>query len=170
MNLSNQLWNQLHDMFDTDDGTLPDIYIDNVSPQGVESMWAYLKASAGSYASDASVWHKAKNQEIPISSVINAAKLVVTGEAEVFHIVLHGIIFNNVRIPDLGVFVFPDAIHLDYRMGPEWGPNELQAFFGLLRSLYAIDENAVISLPGDYNSEWQRRFREAMSAYLKRPA
>ncbi len=127
-----ELWNNLHDMFDTDDGSLPDIYVRNLSGQGVKDMWAYLCHSAAGLAGDPSFWHIAKGQSIPVDAVPKAAELVVSGEADSFHAVLRGISFGEAVIPDLGVFVFPDAICLDYRMGPEWG---LKALFDLLNQL-----------------------------------
>ena len=50
-------------------------------------------------------------------------------------------------IPDLRVFVFPGAIYLDYRMGPDWGPAQLCALFELLNQLKLLDKAAVITLP-----------------------
>ena len=46
-------------------------------------------------------------------------------------------------IPDLGVFVFLDAIYLDYRMGPA----QLCALFELLNQLKLLDKAAVVTLP-----------------------
>ena len=79
-----ELWSKLHDLFDTDDGSLPDIYILNLSEQGVKDIWAYLRQSAAGYAGDAFFWHTARQEEVPIDDVPNAAELVISGEAKVF--------------------------------------------------------------------------------------
>jgi len=59
------------------------------------------------------------------------------GGAEPFHVLAPGLQFAGVVIPDLGVFVWPDEVTLDYRMGPEWGRRQLLALFELLRQLVA---------------------------------
>ena len=165
-----ELWNSLHDLFDTDDGSLPDIYILNLSGQGVIDIWAYLHQSAISLAGDAYLWDIEKRQDVSVDAVPNAAELVVSGKAEGFHAVLRGISFCRVVIPDLGVFVFPDAIHLDYRMGPEWGPPELGALFELLKRLQMLDKEAVVTLPKEYTAEVKRRFAAAFAEYRETAA
>jgi hypothetical protein len=165
-----QLWNTLHDLFDTDDGSLPDIYVLNLSPAGVKNMWTHLSQMARSLAGGGSFWHIADKQDVAVESVPNAAELVVTGEAESFHVVLCGITVEGTVIPDLGVFVFPASIYIDYRMGQEWGPSQLVAFFNLLAQLQAIDEQAVITLPEECTEETRKRFIEAFADYRKSAA
>ena len=163
------LWPELHGAFDTDDGSLPEIDITNVSLEGIASMWMYLRTAASAYIGDAWFWHNRTEQATPLDSVSNAARLVVTGEAEPFHSVLHGITYFGAVIPDLGVFVFQDAISLDYRMGTDWNAAKLTALFELLYQLQRIDPNAQISLSKSYfNSAWQTRFAVAFASYARR--
>jgi hypothetical protein len=168
--MMDELWNNLHDMFDTDDGSLPDIYVLNLSAQGVKDIWAYLCQSATGLASDDSFWHIANGQSIPVDAVPNAAELVVSGEAESFHAVLRGISFDGAVIPDLGVFVFPEAIYLDYRMGAEWGPAQVSALFELLNELQLLDKDAVVSLPEQCTAEARKRFATALADYRENAA
>jgi hypothetical protein len=168
--MNQKLWNSLHDMFETDDGSLPDIYILNLSGSTVIKIWAYLRKSSPYLVGDACFWHRANEESVPVDAVPNAAELVVNGEAESFHVVLHGISSNISTIPDLGVFVFPDAIYLDYRMGREWGVAELDAFFALLHQLKSFDTNAVVTLPPESTVEEKKRFAEAFSEYGKTAA
>jgi hypothetical protein len=168
--MMDELWNNLHYMFDTDDGSLPDIYVLNLSAQSVKEIWAYLRQSAADLASDASFWHIANGQTIRVDAVPNAAELVVSGEAESFHAVLRGISFDGAVIPDLGVFVFPEAIYLDYRMGPEWGPAQLGALFELLNQLQLLDREAVVTLPEECTAEARKRFATAFADYRENAA
>ena len=168
--MMDELWNNLHDMFDTDDGALPDIYVLNLSGQGVKDIWAYLRQSAVGLVGDASFWHIAMGQSIPVDSLPNAAELVVSREAESFHAVLRGISFDGAVIPDLGVFVFPDAIYLDYRMGPEWGPTHLKSLFELLNQLQQLDREAVVTLPEECTPQARKRFATAFADYRKNTA
>ena len=59
----------------------------------------------------------------------------VTGEADACHVVLRDTRVGAAVLPELGVFVLPDEVALDYRMGPEWRAEEVAALFTLLRTL-----------------------------------
>jgi hypothetical protein len=93
--------------------------------------------------------------------VSNAAALVASGEAEAFHVVFGGLHFRDTTIPDLGVFVFPDQLALDYRMGPAWGPKELEALFQLLDELTALDPRATLTLEEGVLPDVVARFQTA---------
>jgi hypothetical protein len=89
MSREQDLWNLVHHLFDTDDGSLPDILVCTTSPSGVAEMWAYLRRSAAGHAGDAPwFWHVVEQRNVPVDEVPNAAQMVVTGEAEDFHAVL----------------------------------------------------------------------------------
>ena len=98
--------------------------------------------------------------------VSNAAALVVSGEAEAFHLVLGGLQSQAVTIPDLGVFVFPDQLALDYRVGPAWGPSEVEAFFRLLGELAALDQQASLSLEEGVLADVVARFQNAWRRWV----
>jgi hypothetical protein len=168
--MMDELWNNLHDMFDTDDGSLPDIEVRNLSGQGVKDIWAYLTESAACLNDGAYFWHIAKDQSVFVDAVPNAAGLVVSGEAQPFHAVVRGISLDGVVIPDLGVFVFPDVISLDYRMGSGWGPAQLGALFELLNRLQQLDSEAVVTLPEECAVEAKKRFATALANYRKNAA
>ena len=147
MKLTSWLWSELCDLFDTDDGSLPEVRVDYMDSAATVSGYALLRGRAARVVSEnACFWSKTHSADRPLDSVSNAAVLVVSGEAEAFHVVLGGIQSRGVTIPDLGVFVFPDQLAFDYRMGPAWGPKELEALFELLGELIALDPHASLSL------------------------
>jgi hypothetical protein len=165
MNLTPWLWNELRDLFDTDDGSLPEVRVDYRDSSAVVSGYALLRGRAARVVTDnAHFWSKTHDAQRPLDSVSNAAALVVSGEAEAFHVVLGGIQSRSVVIPDLGVFVLPDQLALDYRMGTAWGPKELEALFALLGELASLDPDASLSLEEGvlpdvvyrFQSAWQR--------------
>ena len=45
--MNQKVWESLRDMFETDDGSLPDVYILNLSGRSVSKIWAYLRESSG---------------------------------------------------------------------------------------------------------------------------
>ena len=123
------LWEQVKDCFDTDDGSLPGIEIQKLSPAGVAAIYAMLRRRS-QVVGTAEFWSLAKEASVPVDSLLNAAALVAVGEAEAFHHCIENLISADVKLPVLGVFVFNDTIELDYRMGRDWGPAEVA---GLLR-------------------------------------
>jgi len=161
MNVTSWLWNQLHDLFDADDGSLPEVRVDYRDSAATVSGYALLRGRAARVVSDNAYFWSKTHECRPLDSVSNAAALVVSGEAEAFHVVLGGILSRSVAIPDLGVFVFPDQLALDYRMGPAWGPKELEALFGLLGELASLDPDASLSLEEGVLPDVVVRFQNA---------
>lgn len=162
MVLTPWLWSELRDLFDLDDGSLPEVHVDYRDSAATVSGYALLRGRAARVVSDkAYFWSKTHDVERPLDSVSNAAALVVSGEAEAFHVVFGGIQFGSVDIPDLGVFVFPDQLSLDYRMGPAWGPSQLEAFFELLGELASLDPDASLSLEEGVLPDVVARFESA---------
>jgi hypothetical protein len=163
-----ELWKELHYIFDTDDGSLPEIWIMNLSQEGVVAIFAFLQHACGTIANSAVFWSLEDHQEQPINSVPNAADLVVKARAEPFHFVCEGLTYKSVVLPEIGVFVFGDQIALDYKMGKEWDAVKLNALFGILKELKRTDSRARISIEDyalpkvrkQFETTW-RRFSEA---------
>jgi hypothetical protein len=166
MSVTSWLWNELHDLFGTDDGSLPEVRINYSDPEATSAGYALLRTRARMVSPENQLFCSiTEDTAQPLDSVPNAAALVVTGEADPFHVVFGGIECNGVTIPDLGVFVFQDQLALDYRMGAAWGPAELQAFFQLLCELIAFDPKATIALEESVLPEVVARFRNALRRY-----
>ena len=162
MNLTPWIWNELRDLFETDDGSLPEIRVDYRNSAATVFGYALLRRRAARIVSESPCfWSKTHGAERPLDSVANAAALVVSGEAEAFHVIFGGIQSDGVVIPDLGVFVLPDQLALDYRMGSGWGPVELEVLFGLLGELVSLDPDASPSLEDGVLSDAAARFQNA---------
>ncbi|HEU4387011.1 MAG TPA: hypothetical protein VFV34_04395 [Blastocatellia bacterium] len=163
-----QLWKEVHHLFDTDDGSLPEIWIVNLSKQGVVAIFSCLQNACRAIANGTVFWSLEDQQERPIKSVPNAADLVVQGRAEPLHFLCQGLTYEGVVLPDIGVFVFGDQIALDYRMGKEWDAVKVNALFGILKEAKKLDSRARISIEDyaapqmrkQFEKTW-RRFSEA---------
>jgi len=105
------------------------------------------------------LWLTESKTEAPFSGP-ESALFVVSGAAEAFHVVLGGITGSGGRIPDVGVFVFPDCLVFDYQMGFDWGPQEIQSLLELLRQLCEL--GGVVSVPW-WGAEGERDFLEALA-------
>jgi hypothetical protein len=158
MPVASWLWTELRDLFETDDCSLPEVRVDYTDPEATIRGYALLRKSA----------HRVLPETL--DSVSNAAALVVSREAEVFHAVFQGIQSQGVTLPDLGAFVFPDQLALDYRMGAEWGPAKVEAFFGLLSALAGFDPHTSLSLEEGVLPEVLARFHAAWRRYIEEHA
>jgi hypothetical protein len=168
--VSECLWQQVGECFDTDDGSLPGIVIDKLSPEGVAAVYWMLRQRSRMATDSPEFWSRDKAASLSVDSVPNAAALVAAGQAEPFHHCIAGVIAAGRELPVLGVFVWPDAVELDYRMGCEWGPDQVAGFFELLRECCALDPAAII-VPAEFvGPPYPDRFMQAWSAYLSKHA
>jgi hypothetical protein len=163
------VWDRLHWLFDTDDGSLPEVLLTNLSVEGVAAIYAFLR-SRGDKASSFAFWHRSLDREEQIDAWPNAALLVATGQAEAFHFMATGLAFDNVVIPDLGVFVFPEEIALDYRMGRDWDERRVLALFELLRQFVGLDPNARVKLNTGYLPSVEATFVTDWMSYCREKA
>ncbi|MGX0891108.1 hypothetical protein AB7M22_003116 [Pseudomonas sp. ADAK2 TE3594] len=129
--------------FATNDGSLPEVVVTYSDSSLVPQAFQYLfdlgaknRTVDGGY-----LWIKASQSGKPFSGPQDAL-LVSSGAAEAFHVVLGGI---RGQIPDLGVYVFTDSLTLDYRMGAQWGQDQIYSLLKLLRQLR--DLGGVVSIP-----------------------
>jgi hypothetical protein len=165
--LSLDLWAQVGDCFDSDDGSLPGIRVTNLSPAGLSAVYAMLRRrshSVGNYPAE--FWSRTGDQSVLVDSIPDPAALVAAGEAEAFHFCIGGLVAGGVELPVLGVFVWTDAIELDYRMGPDWGPAQVAGFFELLRDCCALDPGTSVVPEEGEGPPNNDRFRRAWAAYM----
>src|SRR5947209_1386478 len=101
------VWDEVGFLFDTDDGSLPEVRVTDLTPEGVAAAYAFLRARA-SVRPDLRFCHKGLGGEERLDGWPNPALLVATDEAEPFHFLAPGLAFDGVALPDLGVFVWPD--------------------------------------------------------------
>jgi hypothetical protein len=143
------LWEEVRCCFDTDDGSLPGIYVTPLSPASMSAVYAMVRRRSRLVGDVPPVfWSCSREQAFGVDEVPDAAALVAAGEAEPFYHCFGGLVAGGVELPVLGVFVFGNALELDYRMGPPWGPAQVAGFFELLRDCCALDPAARV-VPAD---------------------
>ena len=129
--------NKLFDIFQEDDGSLPDIELDNLSGDEVILGYEIIRNSSTHISSkDSTYWSIVKEKDIPILFTDNPATKVISDDAEPFHLCFGGIKSPTGKtIPDLGLFVFQNSLALDYKMGEDWNKDAIDGLFELLISL-----------------------------------
>lgn len=161
------VWSRLHSLFDTDDGSLPEVLVTELTSSGVAAVYAFIRSQAKAVSGRA-FWHRTLDREERLDLWPNAAFLVAIEEAEPFHVLASGLTFDGVTIPDLGVFIFQEEVALDYRMGKEWDEAHVLALFELLRRLATLDPHAQVRLERGILPEVEKAFLEEWSAYCQR--
>ncbi len=120
--------------FADNDGSLPSIEIRHLAHTEVPKLFDAL-SSAGFINEVATIWDERVKADVPISQIPNPAARVASHDLDCFHVVVSGVNYEGESIPDLGVFVFQDAIEINYRMGSGWTPRRVTAFLHLLEDL-----------------------------------
>lgn len=159
------LYTQLGFLFDTDDGSLPEVRLTGLTVDQTPLVYARLRALSSRINHGAYFWDRRADRETPVDSVPNAAALVISGDAEVFHLVLQDPRVGAVALPELGVFVFPDEISLDYRMGPAWGPTEVAALCELLCELQRLAPGSRVELEEHALADVRDQFAATVARY-----
>jgi hypothetical protein len=162
-----QLWEKIGHLFAEDDGSLPEVQLYDLSPQGCDRVYRALLQRAAPLDDTATVWSKHADADTPLRELADPVHQVIAGKIEPFHFLLTSITMDATPIPDLGVFVFGDGIALDYRMGQSWNPIVLGAFVQLVATLRGLDPGCrltwweEVSLP-----EVRTQFIAAVEAFL----
>ena len=163
------VWKRLHFLFDLDDGALYDIRLTGLDAAGVATAFDFLRSRARVNL-DAPFWHRGLDREEPLEAYPNPARLVAAQEADPFHWLTQGLSFGGVTVPDLGVFVWPDEVTLDYRKGPEWSEPQVLALFELLRQLVSLIPGSSVHLGKHVLPGLDRLFVETWSEYCQKVA
>ena len=156
-----RIWHELHELFETDDGSLPEFVVTGLEPTALVVGYSRLSAGAHVVTSAPTVHRRSVGADVSLQSVDDPARLVVLGELEPFHVVLGGIKARDIALPDIGVGVFPEELILDYRMGPEWTPEAVEGFLHLLAELVSGSPAARVVLEDGVPRYWVERFERA---------
>ncbi|QGW83793.1 hypothetical protein [Variovorax paradoxus] len=137
-------WLQIADLFDKDDGSLPDIFVDNLSPEQIEQVYDWVMSQCV-VVGDPSAWHVTEQKDIPLRAVPAPAKAFVNGEIETFRHGLGGLTIGGCELPLLTVSLeTPTCISFDYRSGPEWNERTITAFLQFVLGIREQAPNARI--------------------------
>jgi hypothetical protein len=161
-----KIWEELRFLFDTDDGSLPDVRLTELTGDGLAAGYAFLRSQA-QVSPGMAFWHRSQDRVEQLDDWPNPAQLVAAEEADEFHFLARNFGVRDVILPDLGVFVFRHELALDYRMGPEWDEPRLLALFELLRRLAVLDSRARVRLGRGTLPAVEERFLTAWAEYCQ---
>jgi hypothetical protein len=131
------------------------------------AIYSFIRRGSRLLTGSTEFWDSRQQRSVALDEVPNAAELVANGHADPFCFWFTGLRIATVELPELGLFVWPDAVTLIYRMGPHWTREAITAFFGLLRELYQFAPQAAIATepphvpPDRFLAAWSRLGRAA---------
>jgi hypothetical protein len=128
------LWPKVKHLFEEDDGSLPDIYVEGITSDQTIALYEWLMEQCEIYGNP-TLWSIEKQQDIPIREISGVARAFFQGRVESFRHGLVGISIRGVLLPDLTVSVDLDGMSFDYRKGPAWDEQKVTALFDLLHQI-----------------------------------
>lgn len=163
-------WNELEEIFNTDDGSLPDIELNNLSSQEVIAGYEIVRNCAEKISSkNPSYWSISAGKEIEIQFDQNPVQHVIDQEAEPIHLCFAGIRSPSGKaVPELGIFVFTDSLVLDYRMGQEWNAEAIEGLFEIIKGIASISHNMELVHKSNTNDFDGNILTRAWREYSKR--
>lgn len=172
MSAEGSLWGELGELFDTDDGSLPEVVFDAPPRSALQPLFTFLM-QRGRVNADrgGTLWDPAVEADIPITDVPDAGERVADGRVPSFHVVFNDIEVDGVTLPPLGAFFCEDEVALDYRMGDEWNPSVLAAFARLLGEMRELARGARLTARPDGGGPEHEHppFESALDRYLFSP-
>jgi hypothetical protein len=168
------LHEQVSDLFADDEDGLPEVQIDGIAADEAQAMLDVLLPLGDRLRPDQTVWDEQDDEERPIAEYPDVGRLAAEGRLSTLHFVLTGICWQGVRIPDLGVSVWPGTLALDYRPGTAWTAAVLARFVDLICALRDRSEHGELLLAGEVSDplpdHQQLRFRRAVLEYRESSA
>lgn len=161
-------WSRMRPLFDSGDGALPEICIGRLEERQVVDVYLLIRSLGTSLVGFPLIRDMRDRCDKPLDSIADPAELVVQAKVEPFHFLIRGIAFNARRLPDLGVYILPDAVAIDYQCGPEWREPQVNALFELLRRIRRIAPLANITLQEIPDPSLEARFDDAFRDYCRR--
>ncbi|WP_411825560.1 hypothetical protein [Luteolibacter sp. AS25] len=151
--------------FTDDDGSLPSIDLSNLSGDGLRSIATHFFNSGMIATPDATIYDNISERNLSLSEVADPVGLVISGRVSTFHCCFACLSWRNVELPTLGLFVSPDGVDIDYRMGSEWSPDSVDAFFRLISHFISLEPDVVVESGEVPGLPFPGRFDEALDHY-----
>ncbi len=156
------LWNQVHHIFDTDDGSFPEICICGLSAHNICDAYLFIRSIASFVVGSPRILNRDTGCETGLDEVENAAKLVCEQKAPPFHFMLRSLRHEPGTLQELGVFVLDNAIALDYEKGPIWGEREIETLLQIILRIKSGCPGSFVKLEESVSTEDRRLFNEAL--------
>jgi hypothetical protein len=162
--LETRLWRRLHHLFEEDDGSLPDIFVEGLHDSQLTDVYRFVRSHSRIY-DDPGLWTLETKRDTPIRELDDPVKLLIDGKVDPFVHGLEDFEVDGTKLPLVIVFVWRDFMILNYRMGEEWGPRQLHALFRFLSTLKDMARQARVTHRDSGSNKRTEEFAEAFDEY-----
>ncbi|MGJ4789496.1 hypothetical protein [Leptospira koniambonensis] len=144
---------ELSELFTSDVGTLPDIYIENLTSSELGLIYNWIRSITTIYGSP-TLWLIEEQKDVLISEFENPVSLFLENKCKIFRHSLTEFSLDGIIIPQLTISIESStSLSFDYRMGPKWGFDQINALFKFLFHITKFASNAIVyqTFEGEYN-------------------
>ena len=106
------LWPKVRHLFEVDDGTLPDIYIQNLTNEQIVLTYEWVMSQCA-ISQDPVLWSTEKEIDVPICEIQYPAREFVAKRVETFRHLVEGLCICGVTLPQLSVSMEDSGISFD---------------------------------------------------------
>lgn len=124
-------WQQIFDLFDVDDGSLPDVFVDDLTREQIVDVYDWIMCHC-SGPGCRTAWSISKQVDVPVADLPSPALAYVDGEVESFRHLLTDLSIGGVPLQDMTVCLEGSGLSVDYRKGPQWTQTTINALLELL--------------------------------------
>lgn len=157
------LWNSIHDVFDIEDGSYPEICICGLTSQQVVSGYNFLRSKARRLKGIPTFYSIESHEEVGLDAMGNAAEFVTRRVAKPFHFVISSLKYNNATLYDIGVFVLDNAISIDFKRSLIWGEIEIETLLLIVQEIKGNSTESFLQIGSvDDPTTTRSRINEAL--------
>jgi hypothetical protein len=157
------LYQQLNDFFTKDDGSYPEVCVCKLSQDQIRKAYRFIIDNSSYLVGRPFLYNRDQACEQPLVEAEDPVQLVVSGIAQPFHFMARDIRFGKeFSIRELGIFIMPNAIALDFECGPLWGEIEIESFMILTLFILLPGPDSFVRLEQDTEQEQKKRFMQAL--------
>lgn len=161
---TSRLWHELGAWFRDDSSHAgPDLSFSDLTPTDLERGWQFLAARADPIDPAKTVWDSVNDCEVSAAEVLKDGAFAAATRCSNLLMGLSNVKSGSVRLPWLGVMLWPTELALYWWVGKdEWNAETLAGFAVLLADLRTLLPNSPVSLEWDSDDD----FWPAIDAYL----
>ena len=165
--LMSQLWQHVRELFEGDDGSLPDIFVENLSEIEIITVYEWVMSRCSVFGNPMA-WSITDKKDIAIKDIHRPAQAFVEGEIEMFRHGLADLSYDGRKLPELTICVELEGISFDYRKGAAWNAHTVQALFSMLADIKQIAPSATITQAEEgCTNEPSQAFSAALQSFTR---
>lgn len=163
-------WNRLLTFFTTRSPDFPELCLHNLSAVEVQGAFELFYGPQSRLIGSPQVFDRRISREVPLATLESPVALVHSAEIEPFHCLIGNLRVGDTTLPDIGLFVLPGAIAIDFQPGPAWNAASMETLLRLLDQVVLLAEQPQLSLEETLSPALQQAFITGLDLVHSIPA